>query len=258
MKRSMMALAVVLLVCCVSAFALTACNVTLEPMDGSEYYDATNKARCAELIDEFFEETMKTPDFVVTCKDKDGVEQYTETVKGTSSYTLYKDGSKTYAFKKGNNFYVAQITLSQNGAGESVENHIYYCSDSTKGGYYAGTQESTMEDMYNSNYCRFMNKTLGVGVVKELPEEEGATFHALTHIERVSHIPTASYEFTYTTDKGTLTLTAASYEDKVNSVHLVIGATAENGSDSDLTWTFVHGGAAVDLPDTDAWDRENA
>ena len=260
MKKLMIALAAALLVCVMSVFTLTACNVELKPMDGSEHYDSTEKERCVELVDDFFEETLKAPDFVVTCKDKDGVTQYTETVKGTTSYTLFKDGSKTYAFKKGNYFYVAEIGFSKNGAGETVETHTYHCSDSTKPGYYAGTQGSTMEDMYKANYCRFMNASVGIGVVKGLAEETDASFHCRTDVERVSYYPTASLDFTYTigTDTVIVALTAASEGDKVNSVRLVINEAAEGGHNSDLTWEFAHGNAAVTLPDTDAWDRENA
>ena len=252
MKRSMTALVAILLVCVVSVFALSACKITLGEMDGDEYFSGTDKARCVELMNVFFEETLKAPDFVVTCKDKDGVVQYTETVKGTSSYTLLKNGSEEYAFKKGEHFYVAKIRYSQNSANETVENHHYYCSDSTKPGYCADA-----EDRYNLCFCLFMNKELGAGLIKELPEED-ATFDGMHHIEWVSNYPTATFDFTYTTDQGTVTLTAASDGDKVTSVHLVIDAAAGDDSDTDLTWTFVHGGASVTPPDTDAWDRETA
>ena len=257
MKRSITIIAAVLLVCVASVLALTACKVTLEPMDGSEYYDATYKERCVELVSDFFEETLKDPDFVVTCKTKDGTLFYTETVKGTSSHTVYADGSETYAYLKGEHFYVANIRLSQNEANETVETHSYYCSDSTKPGYCADTASCTMEDRYNACFCRFMDKELGAGLIKELPEE-GATFYGMHHVNWVSNYPTATYEFTYTTDQGTVTLTASSEGDKVSSIHLVIDAAAGDDSDVDLTWTFVHGGASVTPPDTDAWDRGNA
>lgn len=49
-------------------------------------------------LDSFFEETLKEPDFVVTCKNKDGVVQFTETVKG-KGYTpisMKNDFAKIY------------------------------------------------------------------------------------------------------------------------------------------------------------------
>lgn len=256
MKRSWIALTSILLVCAVSVFALISCNVTLEEMDGDEYFGATDKERSVELVNEFFEETLKDPDFVVTCKDKEGIVQYTETVKGTCSYTLYKDGSETYAFKKGEHFYVARISPSENEAEESVEK-TYYCSDSTKPGYYAGMKGGTMEDMYQSDFCRFMGKDAGVNIVKGL-SEENATFHCMTHITWLSNYSTGSLDFTYTADNAAITLTASSAGGKVSSVRLVIKESAEGEGDSDLTWEFIYGGVDITLPDTDAWDRENA
>ena len=256
MKKYLTVLAVVLLVCVISV-AFAACKVKLEEMDGDAYFAGTDKARCVELVDDFFEETLKNPEFVVTCKDKDGVVQYTETVNGTSSYTLLKNGFKNYAFKKGEHFYVAKICYSQNAANETVETHYYYCSDSTKPGYCADAQGSTMEDRYNLSFCLFMDKELGAGLIKELPEE-GATFHCMHHINTTDNYHTASLEFTYTTEQGTVTLTASSEGDKVTSMRLVIDAAAGDDSDVDLTWTFVYGSAVITLPDTDAWDREAA
>ena len=256
MNKYIKVFAAVLLVCVISV-AFAACNVRLEEMDGDAYFAGTDKDRSVELVDDFFEETLKDPAFVVTCKDKDGVVQYTETVNGTSSYTLFKNGSKDYAFKKGDHYYVAKIRFSRNEANETVETHSYYCSDSTKPGYYADTPGSTMEDMYNSSFCLFMDKALGAGLVRELPEED-ATFHCMHHINTTDNYHTASLEFTYTTDQGTVTLTGSSDGDKVTDVHLVIDAADGDDSDSDLTWTFVYGSAAITLPDTDAWDREVA
>ena len=193
MKKTMMILATVLIASVVSVFAFTACNIKLTSMDGTAYYSGTEKARSVELVDEFFAETLNDPDLVVTCKDKDGVVQYTETVKGTSSCTLYQDGSKTYAFKKGDNFYVAEITPSENGERETC---TYRCSDSTKRGYYAGAQGETMEELYKSNYCRFMSKNDGAGIVKDLSEEDG-TFRCMNKVETLSGFSSASLEFTY-------------------------------------------------------------
>ncbi len=249
MNRSIRALAVVLLVSVLCVFVFAACNVKFEEMDGSEYYDSTEKAQSLQQIDDFFSETLKDPDFVVTCKDKAGETVYTETVKGTSSCTLYKDGSKTYAFKKGEHLYVAYVNSE---AGRGAGEDHYYCSDSTKSGYYAGTQGETMADKYNDNFCRFMNASNGIGLVRDLSEDGGA-FHCLTHIERVSGFATATLTLTYTADR-TVTVTASSEEEKVQTVRLTI-AEPDDSLTTDLTWTFVYGGASVTFPDTDSWDK---
>ncbi len=255
MKKSIMKLEAVLLVCVVSVLALPACKVALEQMDGSEYYDATYKERCVELVSDFFEETLKDPDFVVTCEakyDNRFSTFYTETVKGTSSHTLYANGSEDYVFLKGAHYYAAEIRPSYN---KSEETRTYACSDSTKPGYYAGTPGNTMEDIYKNNYCRFMGKDYGAGIFGELKEED-AIFHASVHIERVSNYPTGELEVTYIAENAFVTLTASSAGGKVNSAHLVRGESAEDEPTTDLTWTFVYGGATIVLPDTDAWDDD--
>ena len=244
MKR-FLTLGVVLLVCGAVVFAISACE--LKPMDGTEYYVSLEKDRSVELIGEFFEQTLENPDCIVTCKDKDGETVYTETVKGTDSHTVRKDGSEVYAFKKGGYYYVATINYRS-----GVEERRYICSDNTKSGYYAGTESLTMEDVYKNNYCFFMSRDSGVGIAGDLAEEN-AVFECRTTIEREEGASTGSLSFTYTADRRSVTVTASSEDDLVTSVHVVINDAA-NGESSDLTWTFANGGANVSLPDTDAWE----
>ena len=246
MKKFLMTVAIVLFVCVASVFFLTACKINLEGMDGDEYFAAQEKSSSLELVNAFFEETLKDPDFVVTCKNKDGEVEYTETVKGTDSYTLDKDGTETYAFKKGEYFYWALVRPGQ---------RDYYCSDSTKNGYRADSASFTMEDAYKSSYFPFMYGDHGVAILKGLPEEN-ATFDCSIHNERISGFETGTLTLTYTSAEGTLNLTATSEESKVKS--LCIAINAENSDSSEYTWTFVYGGASVTVPDTDAWDRDAA
>ena len=249
MKRSMKTCAIVLFVCVVSALIFSACQ--LSKMDGTEYFDYTTKEYSVEKIDDFFEETLKDPDFVVTCKNKDGEVQYTETVKGSDSLTVDKNGSKTYAFKKGEYFYLAFVTRQADNEG-TREAHSYYCSDSTKRGYFEDSESGTMEDIYKNYHCSFMRRGDGVGIVKDLAEEEGASFHCRGRIDTVSGSSTGMLEFGYTNADDTVTITASSEEDKVKTLRVV------TSDGSDLTWTFVYGNATVELPDTDAWDGEVA
>lgn len=252
----MMTLAIVLLVCVASVFALSACNFDkliedLENADYTENYDSANKEGSVELINAFFEETLKDPDFVVTCKNKDGEVQYTETVKGTDGYTLGKDGTKVYAYKKGDAFYVAIISQEEDDEGNTQEQRYYYCSDSSKPGYYADSESGTMEDLYKGNYCTFMSKVNGVNIVELLPEDKG-TYSCKTHGEKKDGVTTGSLEFSFTADEGSITITASSEENKVKTL------TVSVSDGNTLTWTFVYGNASVELPDTDAWDREAA
>ena len=59
MKKVITTWAIVLIVCMASAVFFTACNIELKPMDGNEYYTSTEKERSVELVNEFFEETLK-------------------------------------------------------------------------------------------------------------------------------------------------------------------------------------------------------
>ena len=246
MKKFLMTVAIVLFVCVASVFFLTACKIELQGMDGDEYFSSQEKDRSLELVNAFFEETLKDPDFVVTCKNKDGEVEYTETVKGTDSYTLDKDGTETYAFKKGEYFYWALVRPGQ---------RDYYCSDSTKKGYYEGAVTGTMEDLYNYEHFPFMYGDHGIAILEGLPEEK-ATFDCSIHNQRISGFETGTMTLTYTSAEATISLTATSEESKVKSLRIAINA--ENSDSSEYAWTFVYGGASVTLPDTDGWDRDTA
>lgn len=247
MKRFLMTLAIAIIVCIICTVSFTACKIELTEMDGTEYYTSTEKEHSVELVNEFFEEILKDPDFVATCVNADGDAQYTETVKGESSYTLSEDGSKTYAFKNGGSFYAALI--SKNAGGE--EESTYLSSDSTKKSYYAGGPLGTMEEIYKNNHCAFMNDVSGAGIVSGLPEED-ATFSCQMRVERISGFATSSLDFTYTSANKSVTISASAEEKKVQTLHVVINEAGEDKSD--LTWTFSHGGASLTLPDIAAWN----
>ena len=251
MKKQIVAI-LALFLCAVSVFLLSACRFDqiLENADYVEDSEAVNQKDSVEQINAFFEETLKDPDFVVTCKNKDGEVQFTETVKGTDCCTLANDGSKIYAYKKGEFFYMASVTVEEDDEGNAREQRSYYCSDSTKPGYYEDSGFDTMEAIYQGNYCTFMSKYNGVNIVELLPEN--GTYNCKVHGEKKNGVITGSLNFTYTTGEGTVTITATSEENKVRTLRIAMSDGA------DLTWTFVYGNASVTLPDTDAWDREAA
>jgi len=240
MRKFFATLVIVLIVCMASAIALTACKIELKDMDGEEYYTATEKERSVELVNEYFEEILKNPDFVVTCKDQEGNLQYTEKVKGTDSYILFKDGSEIYVFKKGNVSYVTMI--------QQTGDKVYYCSDSSKKSYNAAAEE-----MYKSYHCSFMNAVSGMGVVKGLSEEKSEFFCSM-NVERISGFATSTLDFTYTADKINVTITADAEEKNVQTARVVI-TDAAGGQSSDLTWSFAYSGATFTLPDVDSWDK---
>ena len=251
MKKKTALIMIAVVVCVVSIFAFAACNLkeAIENADFTEDFSSTDKEGSLSLINAFFSETLKNKNFVVTCKDKESVLQFTETVKDDASYVLGANGSQTYAYKKGDVYYWVSITQEKDDDGESVENRTYYCSDETK--------ESYLEDMvsiYNANYCQFM---ADVNLVKMLPAE-GATYSCKSHADKEEGAITASLTFEYKTTAGTFTITASSANDLVQTVHLVLNDTTDSQANRDLTLTFAYGSASITLPDTDAWDEEAA
>ncbi len=241
--------AILLAVGMIFVFALAACSVDLENADYTENYNSSDKEGSVELINAFFEETLKDPDFVVTCKNKDGVEQFTETVKGDACYTLYKNGTEVYAYKKGGFFYMATVSVEEDDDGNATEQRYYYCSDETKRGYYQDDENGTMEDIYNNNYCSFMSKYTGVNIVALLPEEN-AEFACDVNYEKKDGVLSGALNFEFSFGNGTVSVSASSEEGKVKTVRVA------RSDGADLTWTFVYGNASIELPDTDAWDRE--
>ena len=258
MKRTT-ALLLALVICFGSVFALASCSLQemLDNADYTEEYTADNKEGSVELIKSFFEETLKDPNVVITYKNKNGDVIATETVKGTSSYTLYDSGSEVYAFKKGEHFYVAMIDREPDDEGNIKERRYYYCSDSTKPGYYADSEFGTMESVYEGHYCTFMGKYNGANLISMLPEA-GATFSCVSNGEKKDGVTTGSLTVDYTSGNGTLKLTADSKENLVQSLRMEINDKTDAAAGREMTWTFVYGSASITLPDTDAWDREAA
>ena len=251
MKKTLIFIAVVLLVSMIGVFTLSSCNLQkiLENADMTEDGTATDKEGCIALIDAFFEETLTDPDVVVTCKNKDGEVQFTDTVKGTDSLTVGRDGSKTYAFKKGDIYYWASITQDTDEDGEVVESRFYYCSDPTKSSYYVD-----MDSVYKTSYCQFMGN---INLVSMLPEKD-STFRCESHAEKTNGVTTGSLTFSFTTTGGTFTITASSEENLVKTVHIVLDDKTNPQASRDQTLTFVYGAASITLPDIDAWEREEA
>lgn len=241
-------------------FTFTSCNLfeVIENGDYTEEYSSTDKEGSVELLDLFLEEILEDPNFVVTCTDGDGTVLSTETIKGTSSYWNDASGSKSYAYIKDGFYYVIYINLDENEEGETTEIHGYYCSDSTKKGYYQDSDEfGTMEDMYKGSYAHFLNKYTGFYVVSLLPEDN-ATFNCVVNNERKDGVTTGSLSFTYDSNMGSVQIDATSEENKIKTISY-LSINKNDASDKvERTWSFVYGSASITLPDTDAWDREAA
>lgn len=246
MKKTLTTFAIVLLVCVASIFAFTACgldNITIEG-DGNWEITADNKAHSIEVVNGFFEDTLKDPNVVVTVK-RDGKVVFTENVKGTDSSYVTDTGVKVYAYKKGDAYYYAYESVN----GEDVSRY-----------HQEGEEAKTY---YDQNYCFFMTY---IKAIAEAPEE-GATFTASNVGEDHDSISkdeqkttsTADLTFNYTgADGSTAKITAKAKDDLVQTATFESKSADESEGTFSITMTFAYGSAVVTLPDTDAWNREDA
>ena len=234
MKKTMTLVAIALLVCVVSVFALVACNLDNLVIEGEGSWDidADTQEDCVELLEGVFAEALKNPNFKVEAK-LDGAAFFTESVLGANSCTAYDDENKTYAVKDGNDYVVISESLST---------------------YWVGKEN------YDENYCHFLS-TYIVGVVKEL---EGGTFACHKHIAEKDS--TANGETTILESEGTLSFTWTSGNDsyEINTVEkndIVQSVTitgTENGTTSTITMTFTYGNAVVTVPaDYKSWETDD-
>ena len=247
MKKTLMTMAIVLLVCVASVFALTACNFEIES-EGNWDISADTKADSIEVLTGFFEDTLKDPNVVVTYKVGNEV-YFTENVKGTDSYYVTKDGSKVYAYKKGDFYY--QAVDGQTEVDDAIViNRYYYTTDSANVAHY----DKDTKTYYDNNYCFFMSDIKAMNLIPE----EGGTFTASNKGEEKNDESSATLNFDYSSNDGTLKITATAENGLVKSVSIVTTNPAHPEYNRNITMTFAYGSAVVTLPDTDAWDREAA
>ena len=241
MKNRLGLILTVLVLCFASVCALSACNIESE---GKWEITADTKADCLTVLNGFFEETLKDPNVVVTIKNGDEI-MVTENVKGTDSCYV-TDDTATYCYKKGNFYYLAVDGQSEVD-GEMTIIRYYYTTDSASAHY-----DENAKTYYDQSYCFFK------GFIKlytnSLPDD--GTFTASNVIKEKNNESSATLNFDYSHSKGTLKITATAENDLVKTVSIVISSTEYPENNRTFTMTFVYGNAVVDLPDTDAWDRE--
>jgi len=259
MKRISLTLAIVLLVCVISVFTLTACNgITIEG-DGNWNITADGKADCVELVSAFFADTLKNPNVVVTYKVGNDV-YFTENVKGADSTYVTKDGTTVYCYKKGDFYYYATDTQADGSDAEEgiAINRYYYTSDSANTAHYNAETKS----LYDQNYCYFLSSIRGLANIPEA----GATFaaanvgeeHDSTKEGQTVGTSSATLTFDYTGNDGTMKITAIATDGMVTSITIATTSTADPQANRNITMTLAYGSAVVTLPDTNAWDREGA
>lgn len=229
-----------------SVFALSACFGNIE-IEGTLDITADTKADSIELLDDFFEDTLKDPNFVVTLKSGEEV-QFTENVKGIDSSLLAKDGSKVYAFIENGIYYYASESKMENIDGEETDFFMYCCSDETDERGYSEDAKT----YYDNSYCSFM----GYIKVVELIPEDGGTFTCKSHTEEKNDNSTSTLTFNFVAKSGSVNITANAKNGKVEKVTVVQEDKVDAEKSKTYTITFEYGSANVEKPDIAAHIRE--
>lgn len=222
MKRTTLIL-LALLVCLTSVFTLASCGIgDIEITENTEI-SADNKADSLELVNDFFEKTLKTENFVVTAKIDDEV-IWVNTVEGDKSFLDYKASeTEMYAFKQGEEFITAVAS----------EDSQYYM---------------TGEEMYRSYYCYFMSY---VKLMEQFPEE-GVDFKCVSKEEVKNSESTATLTFDLTTEGGNIQLTATAKNGLTESVTYFYNDLTE-GQQRTVAMTFAYAPTTVTVPDITGW-----
>ncbi|MBQ7173295.1 MAG: hypothetical protein IJR88_04180 [Clostridia bacterium] len=233
MKKTLTAI-LAFFACFALILTLGACSSNDPVIESEETSEVTadNKADCLELLNSFFEETIKSGNFVATSTHEE--DRRIESVVGDASCTVNEsDGSTFWAFKRGDEFICA---VSADGSNQ----------------YIIG------EDYYNSYYLSSLSS---LNVMEYVPEE-GFTFQCtvktkemrVTRGDQTSDETTATLSFEAKMEgSGSINITATAKNGLVESM---VYSTTDLAADQTLalTTTFVYGNAVVTLPDITDWE----
>ena len=223
MKKTKLFIAVALVVCVVSVFALCACkmDVTVESNATAENYEDT-----VELVNYVIHTPLENKNFVVTA-NVDGRLYFTETVVGDNDYFVYaKDESATYAIKDGEEY----VTLS-------VSNEDHY---SISG-----------KENYDDNYCIFYNNY----ILSFLEDAKANGKYDLSyHYLEEGGKSNAKLSGTIVIDEDLNYVIDATFTDGLIKEIALTMDGGESGKTS-LSMTFAYGSASINVPDYKSWDK---
>ena len=200
-------------------FALCACSFKL----GGETtwnYDADQKDSTVELFDDFFKDTFRNTNQVVTVKNGENV-IFVENIDGTSSYVVYTNSPKTCSFRKDNEYYYA------------------FTSDDAQ--YYM-----TGEEAYGYGYYAYKQY---IDVLDDLPEE-GLTYSCKVDGKSEDGKSEATLALEIKKGSDVLTINAAAKDGLVESATI---SQTMDGNSVTMTLTFAYGSATVTIPDISDW-----
>lgn len=244
MKKTVLLIAIVLVVCFVSVFALSACNLekilqNIAEGDGYVESKADTKDDSMTLINGFLAVDAETANLVVTVTT-DGKVQYTENIVGANSCVVYADGTTVYAYKVGEVYYYMYDAPASE---ESNAYQNFFCSDEAKSYYY-----EEAENYYNNLYCYFLSNFK----IFELLPEEGVTYSCLLRDETKDGKTTSTLTAEFTTKGGTIRITGTADEGKVQSVSIVVNDASDEQNNRNISMAFAYGSAVFEAPDLDA------
>ena len=205
-------------------FGACACSASIRGEETWEY-TAENKDSTVQLFNDFFEETFKNTNQVVTVKS--GEEQiFVETIDGTSDHASYATtGAEVYAFVN--------------------EDEYIYAVSADGSEYYM-----VSEDYYNLGYFAYKSQ---IDLFEMLPEE-GLTYSCKVEGSKKGEEGTSTMTLEIKNgDEGSITITASARNDLVENV---VVTRNEEGTTTTSTFDIVYGSASVTLPDITDWYRQ--
>ena len=223
--------------CATLALLLTlgACKIDLDNLDSTATYEssADNKEGSKALIDEFFDGTLQSGNFVATTVI-DG-DTRVESVVGDASCMVDSASETTFwGFKRGEE-YISACTYGED------DSHYYM----------------TGENYYNSYYCYFMTT---VRLIDYFTDEDG-TFSCVIKTEETTTKgvteSTSTLTFDFVTENGTINITASAKNNLVQEFTYTMHDNSEDRTVTAVT-SFTYGNATVELPDISDWEDISA
>ena len=222
MKNAKTLLAITLTL--VMVFSFCACSFELGGEETWEY-TSDDKEGTVQLFNDFFEETYKNTNQIVTAKSN-GQDYFVETIDGTSDYTKYStNGADTWSFIKDGE-YISAV---------SGEDSSYYM---------------VSEEYYGYAYFAYKNS---FNIVEMLPEE-GLTYSCESKGSAKDGKSNATLTLEIKSDERNITINASAKDGLVETVNI---SSTQEGTTVNTTMTIVYGSASVTVPDISGWDKQD-
>ena len=218
MKKTLLALAIVLLVAALTVCTMSGCklfdNLEIEG-DGHTEIGADTLADCKELLDNFFEDSLGDVNLVVTAK-ANGEDNYVESVKGDKDLIRFANGFTSFAY---------------------VEGETYFLKSNIDG----GVDVDQGREFYDDYFCYFLQE------IKGYLEGEGTCNaswvyddHDVINKQVTTTTSSGTFTLSFTTEQGSVSINATATNGLVQTLSL---AFRSQGGNSNLSYAFAYGNA---------------